>query len=1270
MKKRKISSLLLLFVAFMVSFGNAQVYNVDLKWGEAAKTSLFPGSDIWTLGFSGSEFSSEFGLLPVYIQPIPLSDPNIDFDLQIKNAVYENLDFDLGKLEDAHLIQNAVGLSGALTSSRGENQLLVKVVPIRINEKTGKPEKLISFALEVKITENEAASPERQVSAFADNSVLNIGDWYKLKIEQRGIHKVSFLELKEAGVDVDQIDPATIQVFGNGAGMLPEKNSLDRMDDLIENSVWVSGSADNSFDEGDYVLFYAEGATQWNYNPFKKLYNHKTNIYDDYTYYYFTYGQALGKRVELEDNNGMTPDYNARTYTDYLVFEEDEQNVIKSGKLWVGESMMDAPIKLLEYTFPGIVADKNVQLELAFTARVPGESFLDVNVNGAQLAQESLPTVNFSSVQYGYSRVKIYSFLPSGEDLELELAFKPFDSKSNMWIDYVEMNVKRELSFESSQLMFCDPDAIATDRVSKFFVGNSNANIRVWEVSDKFNISEIETNFVGDTLTFICPTDTLKEFVAWDGTDYRQAEVVGKVENQNLHSFGDLDMVIVTAPQFADQAERLGQLHQLYDGFSYAVVSTDEIYNEFSSGKTDPAAIRDFVRMIYERDNDGNKLAYLLLFGDGSYDQKDRKPELFPSLIPAFQSLESLKITYSFVTDDFYGQMDPSEGFDAIGDPDVGIGRLPVNTIEQAEVAVDKIENYIVNSAGNTNIWRNEIFFVADDEDGNTHLDHAEELATIIDTGNKQFHVNKIYYDAYQQISGPGGDRYPDVSQAIDEAVQNGSLLFNYTGHGGELGWADEKVLVIPTINGWENVNKMPIFVTATCEFSRFDNQAFESAGELVFLNPSGGGVALFTTTRLSYSSTNFTLNKRFYLNAFEPIETGLPRLGDIIRISKKSSNLYIKNFVLLGDPALRLAYPQYTINTSPLEMLNSEIQDTMQALNRVKVKGEIVDSDGLLVDGFNGLLHPRIFDKYTKLSTLGNDNNSSPVVFTEQNKCVFKGTASIKNGAFEFTFVVPKDIDYGFGTGKIYFYAVDTSDFSDANGYKEFVIGGVNENAEADLQGPEIELYLNGNDFVDGDIVDAESILLAHLYDVSGINYYGNGIGHDLTASIDGDPEYNFVVNDYYQSETDDFTRGNIVFSLPTLDEGKHTLKLKAWDVFNNSSTTSIDFYIGDESQINVSGVSNLPNPFGESTSFEVEAQGFGDDLDLNLKVFAIGGKMVYEYSSQANLSNQDKITLVWDGRGNSGHRLDGGTYVYSLTLCDTSGKKRILSNKLVILY
>ena len=675
------------------------------------------------------------------------------------------------------------------------------------------------------------------------------------------------------------------------------------------------------------------------------------------------------------------------------------------------------------------------------------------------------------------------------------------------------------------------------------------------------------------------------------------------------------------------------------------------------------------MRMFYDRATTEAEMPdYLLLFGDGSYDNK-KSGDGNSNYILTYQSSNSLHPVSSFCTDDFFGFLDEDEGYDT-GDLDIGIGRLPVSSETQAQQALDKITHYL--SAETFGDWRNMLCFIADDSDNantNQHAQTAEGLCTYLHENYPILNFDKIFLDAFPQEYTAAGERYPDAEIAIDNRLNKGALIVNYTGHGNELGLTHEQVIQINNILNWTNYDHLPLFLTATCEFSRFDDYGRTSGGELVFLNNQGGGFALFTTTRPVYPST---LSHNFYEFAFEKVDNKYYCMGDLVRLAKNATgsdtNVNKKKFVLLGDPAFKLAYPKYNIVTT---MVNGnpvdENTDTLKAMSFVTIKGYIEDYDGNLLDNFNGYIYPTVFDKSKVLQTLGNEGNE-PLNYTSQNNILYKGKASVKDGNFSFSFVVPKDISYNYGNGKLSYYAEDGEE--DAAGYSsQIIIGGSLDEATVDSEGPSIEIYMNNESFVDGGITDENPKIVAYVKDSTGINTVGNGIGHDIVAILDNNTSSSYNLNEYYQADLDSYQSGKIEYPLSDLKPGKHTLSLRVWDVYNNSSIDSIEFIVAESAEIAISRLFNYPNPFTQSTDFYFEQNQANTDLEILIQIYTVSGRLVKTLETDMFADGYRVGPIHWDGLDDFGNSLGRGVYIYKLRMRTAEGKTIDKLEKLVIL-
>jgi hypothetical protein len=673
------------------------------------------------------------------------------------------------------------------------------------------------------------------------------------------------------------------------------------------------------------------------------------------------------------------------------------------------------------------------------------------------------------------------------------------------------------------------------------------------------------------------------------------------------------------------------------------------------------------MKMLRNKGAFGADPGYLLLFGDASFDYKHRIHEN-TNLVPTYQSEESLRHTGSYVTDDFFGLLDDHEGSNSTGDLDIGIGRFPVSTHEQAVVAVDKIEHYITGSAEVMGDWRNKFCFVADYGDKNLHFTQAEYLVSIADTLHPGINVNKVFADAFPMVEVPGGYNIPKANDLIQRQVENGALILNYTGHGGLIGWSKAVILNLPTIHGFTNLDNMPLFITATCEFSRFDDPEFTSAGEYVYLNEHGGGIALLTTTRLAYAHANIVVNMRIYDVMKQDEQGNWPRLGDLVKAAKIPSSKNYLNFVLLGDPALRLSYPRHNVVTTNVNNKSTDdVADTIHALSLVSIHGEIVDFQNKFLEDFNGYVYPKVFDKPSKYTTLG-QLSSYVADFELMDKILYEGKVSVKNGKFSFSFLVPKDIAYNYDFGKISYYALDTAKMVDAWGaYENLYIGGYDEYAAVDNIGPEINLFINDQNFNTGDQVASNSTLLAEIFDESGVNFTGNSLGRDLVMVIDDNQVNSIVMNDYFNIDVDSYQSGSLTYPLQSISDGWHTLSLKGWDLQNNSTTEVIDFYVDDAAEIYLSQVVNYPNPFSEFTTFGFVHNKSGSAFDVEIKIYDINGRYIGHLVQEVSSSGNGISPIRWNGNDANGSPVPSGVYSYNIIVTDSYGNTTIQRQKMI---
>lgn len=1201
--------------------------------------------------------------LPVFSEQIPFYSIAAGVKVKLLNTTFEQLSATESAAFKNLNLQHDIQIHSEVKKISQKYFLYYEFTPLRMNPESKKIEKLMTFDLSVELIPEFKSAKSLQ---FKQQSVLANGRWFKFMVSEDGVYKISYNDLAAMGMDLTNIDPRDIRIYGNGGGMLPENNSDTKYDDLIENAIVVSGEIDGSFDANDYILFYGQSPHTWTFNASTQKYSHSLHAYSEATCYFITADLDRGKRITQQNSLDHPPDFIVTEFQDHVFHERDEINLINSGRNWYGEVFDATAIRSFDFSFPNLIKTKEIAIQAEVALRSSVTSKFDIEVNGVDLNQVSSSGINFSASYPPYARTgKLTdSFLSNNENIELTFNYNKPNASSKAWLDNIELTAWRKLKFESGQMTFRNAESISPGSVSEFKL---NGVATVWNVTDPMNVKSINGNLVGNEFSYVLATDSLLEFIAFDDASFLTVEFIEEVANQNYHALESVDYIIVSPAEFYSEAMRLAEFHANKDGLSFCIVEPQKIYNEFSSGAQDISAIRNFVRMLYER-ADPVTPKYLLLFGDASFDYKDRVSEN-TNFVPTWESPFSTAIIVSYNTDDYYGLLDEDEGANVRGGLDIGIGRIPVKTLDQARKMVDKIIHYADNLEDVLGAWRNTVCLVGDDQDYNTYVRDSEQLGSFIKNGFNNINIDKVYFDAYPQVSTPGGQRYPEVKKAINEKVEKGALIVNYIGHGGETGWAHERVLEIQDINAWQNYDRLPVFVTATCEFTRFDDPELESAGELVLLNENGGGIALLTTTRATSAGANFQLNKQVFNHVFEKRNGSYLRLGDIIKESKNAigNGINAKKFVLVGDPALKIALPKDSIAT--LEINNQSIQaisDTLNAMERVTIGGSVFNKDGSKNSSFNGSLYPIVYDKPTTIKTLGQDNDSYEQEFNIQSNILYKGKVSVQNGDFNFSFVVPKDIAYNYGFGKISYYA--HSEHGDAWGcYENLVIGGYNDELLTDTEGPTIQLFINNELFRNGGVTDQNPKIFASISDESGINTVGNGIGHDIVASIDGDIAQTYVLNDFYESDLDSHTSGTLSYALSGLSQGKHTLSLKVWDILNNSSSVSIEFEVVNQEEPFISDFKNFPNPFTHSTSFSFEHNQANSVLNFEIQVFSLDGKKVKTIRKSITPTGYHSGVIYWDATTDGGKKLDAGIYIYRILIegheiRETESKKLII--------
>ena len=1284
------------YLFFLFSFLYSQEER-SIHWSNH-KSVFQEDSLINRLDFKNSIYDEAVSLNNIYVEKIPINTNSVEIFLH--NISYENVsNTELSKVSQEELT-NEIKFDYYISTEKKKHYVIFYLVPFR--KQNDSVEKVSKFSIQ--IVENKIRTKSSCNVNTKTSSVLKNGTWYKIGVTKTGLHKIDSSFLNSIGLDVTNFDPNYFKIFGNKAGMLTESLPISgggdiEIDDLSELAIQVVNNGANSFGQEDFILFFGQSPHTWNYDGTQ--FTHTKNLYSDTTYYFLSYDidNSVGKRIDtiphnytfdIDENNPIT------TYDKYFFYEEDNLNLVNTGRRWFGESFGFDFSQDFETPIESWGAD-NLLLTISCAVRSSIPTTFEINNGSLNIATINMPILAPSSSDY-YKSILFEEQFSYSNNSEISLSFNNNGNNAALaWLDYFTLQ-GRSNDFnvnELSHFLFRDSQTVGEGFLTEFQFSrsNDNFNFTIWDVTDPINVKQqllAWDNFHG---AFKATTSVLKEFLVFgDPNNAFIPSPIGLVPNQNIHGADIPSFVIVSHPKFITPATRLANYHENYNNANVLVVTTDQVYNEFSTGSQDVSAIRNMMKMFYDRAETTDQIPKnLLLFGDASFDYKNKLYE-FSNYVPTYQSTASSSIESSYCTDDYFGILDNGEGgwngglnnSISVNLIDVGVGRIPVEEISDADAFVDKVINY--HSLSSRGEWKNKICFVADDADAGWESNlilHADALADKVDSLHPNFNINKIYLDSYQQSLSLGAQRYPQAQEELIKSIEDGVLIVNYVGHGGEVGWASERILELSDINNFNNINKLPVFITATCEFTRYDDPSRVSAGESLLLNNSGGAIALYSTSRtVSESQTYYLVNA---LYNYLPNDNFEYTLGEVLVQSKNDPlsglNITKRKFSFFGDPNLRLPYPDFNVYTNTIELLDSLGQiknsntasDTIKSLSHVKISGIINNntddesSTDTFVSNFSGTLFMTVFDKPELYTTLNNDGFlTTPFNYYLQNNIIYNGKVDVINGEWSFEFIVPKDISYQYGEGKISYYATD-SILGEASGLsQDIIIGGVSDFAPIDLEGPTIQLFMNDTNFISGGYTSDNPELLALLYDKSGINTIGTGIGHDLTAILDQDSWNQYVLNDYYESDLNSFQSGQVRYPFFDLTEGEHTLSFKAWDVHNNSSFLDIDFFVTSSNQLAIEHLLNFPNPSSSYTNFVFEHNRPGDVLSISVDVFSLKGELVKSLSGSVVATGFRDKSIIWD----IDNSVSKGIYIYRLSVkSENDGSTSQKTEKLIIL-
>jgi len=1281
----------LLFFALLYSLLSfaQQTAHISLTWKD---NTLFPYGEkgIAIPQFDGNYMSFNPDDRQLYFTAsLPVGQPADAASLRITAISYEAVAKEqLGRLA---LNKIPLDINATISTARSRYDLfaVLRLSPI-IKEGNGY-KRITAFTYSFTTNANSA---ERNVANTNEvvNSVLATGNWYRFYIEKSGVYRLSKSFLQSLGMDTN-VDPRKIRIYGNGGRMAPLLNSLPYPNDPEENAIRFVGEEDGSFDGADYILFYAEGVDNWNAES-----ETNNNLYADKSYYYVTVqGSGNGKRIQQAVQPNGAAALQTGIFDEYQFYEKDLVNIAHVGRKWHGEAFNVENERDFDFTIPDIDTSSPVSVTVSAAANSTGGSSIAVTANAAAIGSLSFNGITDSHTG-ALDDVVIGNFTSAGSAITVKLVYNNGGIPSaNAWLDYILLRAKRNLKGNNKQFRFRYNDAATNTGVLQYNFTNATSIPEVWDITDIYNAASIPNDGSQASFSFKAQMGEVRQYITVVPSDYytplregspriANVNLKGSILKNSQGQFQDVDYIIVTPAFLNASAETLANLHRNLEGMRVKVVNLEDIYQEFSSGKQDIAGIRNFIKYVYNNaSSDANRLKYINLFGDASFDYKNRIPNN-TNIVPSFHkyvtgfSGGNYSDVTTFVSDDFYGLMGNNEGrmLSDAEKPDIATGRMLIDDKAQADEMVNKVDEYLnPQSYGR---WRNEYITLADDLDGqgsDEFVPWMENLDSTIAQYRPFVNVRKFYIDAWVQEASAGGQRYPEAKEQFLRAINYGALVVNYVGHGSIRAMASERMFEVTDAQNLTNRYKYPLFITATCELTKFDDPYEPTTGEEIYWNPAGGAIAMVTTTRALFITAADSFNRNFTRRLYAFNQPAIyPTMAEALRLTKAEGNNASDYNVIsfIGDPALKLAIPKPNIvlteiNDVPL----AQSAEVLDALSFVRLGGRVTDENNNIITNYNGELEVTIFDKPINRVTLANDKptvDSLKRPFTTLGEAIFRGNATVTNGQFEFGFVVPRDIRIPVGEGRVSFYAKRNNVLEDQTGYNSVIkIGGINTSAVADNTPPAVKLYMNDESFVSGGITNASPFLLALLQDEHGINT-ASGIGHDIIGILDGDETHPYLMNDYYQTAPDDYTHGTVRFPFINLEKGLHTLQFKAWDVYNNLVTAEIQFVVAGDDVIALDKVLNYPNPFVSYTEFWFTHNRPFEPLDVQVQVFTVSGKIVKTINQQITTDGFLSRDIKWDGRDDFGDKIGKGVYVYKLTVRSTiTNKTAEKFEKLVLL-
>ncbi len=1105
------------------------------------------------------------------------------------------------------------------------------------------------------------------------------GEWYKIEVPNQGVHSISkdWLE-DQLGINLPSISNSSIQMYGVPGGILDASSNYDDTERLLPISTLVDDGGDGSFDNpADRILFYASGVDDVSYDNETQRDQLTKNIYTSTNYVYLRIGDnTILNRIATEEMASQ-PEVLVRQYQMSSFLHEDQVNLLDdfistqgSGQNWYGQELSNTGS--FSFSAKGLVPVSGLT-EATVVARLAGRSSEREEITlriGSEEENRTFTAVNTSNIEALYARdvTMEKEVVGISSDDEIFVDFQKRDRDARLWLDELSVHGTAPIEYTSGALEFNNILALATSDEAGLSI-SSQTDLTIWNITDKRNISAVTPLTANDQLVISTNSDEVERFVAFSDDDISNPENASLVEFRNVIEEGKVDLLIITPPLLTAVATRLQDHRSSLSGLSSLVISPEEIYDVYSAGRQDPSAIRNYIRDLYRTHA---SFRYVLLLGDGSYDYRHLNQNYRDeNLVPTYETVNSLDPLLAFPSDDFYALLDDDEGASLRGDLDIAVGRIPVNTLSEGQEIISKIINYDLSRSTSTDgLWKTRVVFLADDEDNNIHINDADQIAEEMAETFPVANQEKIYFDAFRQESTPGGNRYPEASARLTNLVEGGALVVNYLGHGGPNGWGQERVLKLDDINGWNNFDRLPLVITATCSFTGFDDPSRTTAGEATMLNPLGGAVALFTTVRSVFASQNFRLTRQVFNHMWTKEGGAFLSIGEIMRRAKNDNPNDATNgrkFFLIGDPTLQLAIPNLDIRTDRINGLTLTEDDDpirVSALDQVSIEASIIDNIGNVMSTYNGLADIIIYDKPQSLQTLGNDERSFVKTYRSQQNIIYQGRAEVINGKIETTVTIPVDIDYNIGAAKISYYTTGEN-LPEAIGFTEaLLVGGASTNPIQDDLPPTIEVFLNNRSWTEDQEVPTINTAIIDLSDDFGINLSTSAIGHEVTAVIDGDARTTQILTSLYQASALDPTSGSIFVDLEELEPGPHTLEITAFDIANNVASEVISFVVSEDFERSITNIDISPNPLIDQGNFLIETDLPDELVSVEIETFDELGRRINQ-TTKTIMNSNGQITGQLEGLVNT-----SGIYVIYFTLSSQSLGDREISKAEKVLF